>query len=427
VLWLPVAVQQLFGEYPNLSALVTFGTDGDRDAQGGAVAVDHLVNVLGWPPLLGRTDFDPFTKLFPEPGPLRWSTAVAVLAGVAVAGIVWGRRARRAEEPEATAAGRRALLAVMAGVMVLASYLNSGNIPTSAEAFRGEFYHWVWPLTFFVSVTLVLLAAEAVGPLRRARVPAATVAVAAVALLATTSTALDREANSLQSMQSQVPRQVYETLADDIATHREELEGPVLLVTEGQLAIGHHHSALAAQLEARGIPVHHPTDNLGYVADQRLADTDTVESVLVLIVETLAWRPSPDELDRVGDEIARYDVRSDAAAAYDDLVAQLQGADRVVIGEELADRAAAASKGLGELTPEYLQDRAATVLVDLPTLALLREVPLEEPRLDQDALARLHTALEDADDDATVNVMTTTALRVVLVTGDDVDRYLGRS
>jgi hypothetical protein len=438
VLWLPVVVQQLFGRYPNLSALVEFGSDQDRAAQGGARAVEHVANVLGWPPLLGQTDFEAFTSLYAEPAAVTWVTAALVLVAVAAAGVHWARRSRESGG-EAAGAAPRALLAVMVGVLALAGYLNSGNIPTSAEAFRGEFYHWVWPLSFFTTLTLALAAADVVGALRavpgpgrRARavpgcvLPAAGIVV--VAALAVAGVTLDRDAHALQAMQAELPRDAYETLADGIAAHRDELTGPVLLRSEGQLAIGLHHSALAAQLEERGIPVVLPLDNLNYVADQRLADPATVETVLVLVVESLVWHPAPAELDVPGEEIARFEVgdRPAAALAYDELVAVLEDADRIVVGDELARRSDEAAKGLGGLTPEALRDHAREVLVDVGLLALLREEPLVAPRLDPDALATLHAALADADDDAVVNTTTTTALRVLLVTGDDVDTYLHR-
>lgn len=426
VLWLPVVVQQLFGRYPNLSALLAFGRDQDRAAQGGATATEHVANVLGWPPLLGRTDFHAFTSLYAEPSRLTWLTAGLVLVAVAAAGVTWARQARRAD---------RALLAVMVGVLTLAGYLNSGNIPTSAEAFRGEFYHWVWPLSFFTTLTLALAAADAAGawqPRLRRHVPELVLPAAgivAVAALAVGGVTFERDANALQAMQADLPRDAYETLADGIAAHRDELTGPVLLRSEGQLAIGLHHSALAAQLEERGIPVVLPLDNLNYVADHRLADTDTVETVLVLVVESLVWHPAPAELDLPGEEIARFDVgdRPAAADAYDELVAELEGADRIVVGDELARRSDEAAKGLGGLTPDTLRDHAREVLVDVGFLGLLREEPLAAPRLDPDALATLHTALAAAAEDAVVNPTTTTALRVVLVTGDDVDAYLHRS
>jgi hypothetical protein len=425
VLWLPVVVQQLFGRYPNLSALLEFGSDQDRAAQGGATAREHVVNVLGWPPLLGRPDFNAFTSLYAEPSLFTWVTALLVLAAVAVAGVTWARRARRAD---------RALLAVMVGVLTLAGYLNSGNIPTSAEAFRGEFYHWVWPLSFFTTLTLALAAADVAGAWRprlrprlpRLALPAAGIVV--VAALAVGGVTLDRDANALQAMQAELPRDAYETLADGIAAHRDELTGPVLLRSEGQLAIGLHHSALAAQLEERGIPVVLPLDNLNYVADRRLADTATVETVLVLVVESLVWHPAPAELDVPGEEIARFEVgdRPAAAIAYDELVAELEGADRSVVGDELARRSDEEAKGMGGLTPDTLRDHAREVLVDVGLLGLLREEPLVAPRLDPDALATLYAALAAAGEDAAVNTTTTTALRVLLVTGDDVDRFLHR-
>ncbi|HEY8546747.1 MAG TPA: hypothetical protein VIL36_16920 [Acidimicrobiales bacterium] len=443
VLWLPVVVQQLFGRYPNLSALLEFGGDTDRDAQGTATAVDHLVHVFGWPPLLGRTDFRPFTDLYPEPRPLTWVTAGLVVAVVTVAGVRWARRPGGAP---------RALLAVLVGVLALAGYVSSSNTPTSAEAFRGEFYHWVWPLTFCTALVLALVVVEAVRAVASGRVlpgvagragrwrdrlparpwvgvVAAGAAVAVVAALPVVGLAVDRPANTLYAMQSEVRREAYESLADGIAAHRDELTGPVLLTTKGQLSIGLHHSALAAQLEARGIPVVLPADNLNYVADQRLADRGTVEAVLVLVVDSFVWHPAPSELDLPGEEIARYDVgdRPAAAAAYDALVAQLEGADRIELDDELLERSATAARGLGGLTPEALRDHARQALIDVPTLALLREHPPAAPRLDTDALATLHDALAAAAEDAVVTPSTTTSLRVLLITDpDEVDAFLGR-
>ena len=447
VLWLPVIAQQLFGEYPNLSALVEFGTDTDRASQGSAVAVRQLAHVLALPPLLGRRDFQPFSSLFAPPDWRTWLSALAVLVTLAAVGAMWWRRSRVAGEgegtgtgdpAEATAARRRSLLVVMVAVLIAASYVNTSNIPVSNEAFRGEFYHWVWPLTFFVTLALALAAGEGIGALAaRARaagvsmpaglgvVPVAA-AVLVVAALGVAGTAIDRDANSLQAVQSELPREVYESLADQVVEERGDLQGPVLLDVQGQLDIGLHQSGLAAQLEAAGLPVVLPTDNINYVADQRLADPDTVGSALVLTVETLAWHPGA-ALDAPGREIARYDVRMRAADVYDDLVAEVEDADHVVFGDELRARTAATPVEEGRLTEAYLQENAPEVLRHTPTLALLQESPLAEPALDPDELAYLETALDDAGKDAPVGSFTAVQLRVFEVTGPELDEMLGRT
>lgn len=439
VLWLPVFVQQLFGQYPNLSALVEFGSDTDRAAQGGDVAIRHIAHVLALPPLLGRRDFQPFSSLFASPDWRTWLSALAMLAVLVPAGAGWWRRSGRDGDPvEAAGARRRSLLVVMVGVLIVAGYLNSSNIPVSNEAFRAEFYHWVWPLTFFVTLALALAAGEGIAALadraraagrhlpdRLAAVPVAA-AVLVIAALGVVSTVSERDANALQAVQSELPRDVYESLADQVAERRGDLPSPVLLGVEGQLDIGLHQSGLAVQLEEDGMPVVLAADNINYVAAERLADPDTVGSALVLRVETLAWHPG-DALEAPGREVARVDVRMGAAEVYDDLVAAVEGADRVEFGDELRERTARTPVEEGRLTEDFLHENASEALRHGPTLALLQESPLAEPELDPDELAYLETALDDAGKAAPVGSFTAVQLRVFEVTGPDLDEMLDRA
>lgn len=217
-LWAPVILQQLFGQHPNLTALVRYARDSSVETKGSTSALYQLTNVLGWPPLLAETRLHGF-YLLNKPGAATWMSAGAVAVILGFAGIRWWRVARaqangRGEDDlTATLAHRRMLLVVMAGALVVAGYLNGSRVPVGLEEARLVFYHWIWPLSFFVTLVLVLLAFELAGPIANRREVlgklasawppgtlrrmAAGAAVAVMAAVAVTSVRLDRPSNEL--------------------------------------------------------------------------------------------------------------------------------------------------------------------------------------------------------------------------------------
>lgn len=333
LLWAPVVSQQLFGNHPNLSALWRYMADSNREDLGASVAIHQLVNVLGWPPLLGRTQLTGF-ELLREPARSTWLSAAVTVGGLVLGGIHWWRRGRTrlddrsdVDDQSEVAAHRRSLLVVMIGLLMLAGYVNGSGVPVGLEQGRLAFYHWIWPLTFFTTVAAVLLVFDAgdwlvnrakrrrvnvrglpgqPGVMAHARAVAVGGVVVVMAALPLANTRIDRPTNTLTlGMDSALSRQPYESLADQIVEHRDALPSPTLLLTRGQFVIGGHHSALAVQLEERGLPVVHSGRYLGYVADGRIVDVDNVDAALLQVVSTA---PGGPETTWPGRQLARYEI-----------------------------------------------------------------------------------------------------------------------
>jgi hypothetical protein len=457
LLWAPVIVQQVFGRHPNLSALVDYSRDGDVENLGIARGVWHLVNALGWPPLLGRTDLAvSFNAVVTRPAPVTWVTAVATGVALAAAGLLWSRRPAWRGRPlvllDDEAARRRRMLLVASVVLTVAGVVNGSRIPVGSEQDRTAFFHWVWPFRFFVVIGLALLVGDlAIGVARSVRRvsrqdlgprvgvlgrwPAPGIVAAAVTVivaLAVTNVTIDRPANELVLLQTTVHGHAYEELADQVLAQRQRIRGPVHLVTADQVALGAHHSALALQLEERGMPVTHPHDRVTLVADSRLVDVEAVRSALVLVVKR-----QPDALAETEDTPGRLVAWVDLAPDFDrDTYAQLVGAFEGGPVIEWTDHHQAVVEDLVEGDPidedqleawvalefEKWRSDVPAALLDPRSVDLLLANPPSDADLDLGALRRLRATLPDAGGFESAPY----GLDVFLVTGGELDEMLGR-
>jgi hypothetical protein len=278
-LWLPVLLQEVFGDAPNLSQLAEFTVDDDRPTLGFDVAVRQVAHALGLPPLLGQRELTG-QWLFTEVSLFTWLTAgLAVAVGV-LAGLHW----RRAHP-------RRSALVVMAAVLLLGGTLSGASVPEGLEQFRLTFYHWVFALAFFVTLGLGLAAGELMARLagdRWARMRQALVGVAVVAVVVPSlaNPLLDRWSNTLLAAYSPVERQVMDRLADDVMRHQDQFEGPVVLLARGVTWDAGIHEALALALNERGVALKHGGYDGAFVADDRLARRATIGTGLVLVLDT---------------------------------------------------------------------------------------------------------------------------------------------
>lgn len=450
VLWAPVIVQQLFGRHPNLTALYEYSRDRDVETAGPESGLHQVINVLGWPPLLGETQMrgaDGY--LVGRPDGIAWVTAAGTVTALVGAAVVWRRRPAWAGLPGP--GRRRALLVVAAAIVGVAGYLNGSRVPLGTEQFKLAFYHWVWPLSFLVVTALVLFVADVATTAVRAGaasrrgadeknrvvprwLPAGVVVTAAalIAVLAVADVTIDRPSNSLAALQTTEDGPAYEGLARQIAAQRDRFDGPTYLVTRNQLLRGEHHAALALQLEERGVPVTHPRNRIALVADDRLVDTDATASALVLVLHLLPRDPA-GAADVPGRRIASVDNEAGFDTAnYGDLVDELREgpAPRFDVPRWLLDHAEELGMSAGEveafMTTTYAGPwRDASIprsLVDLARIDELIANPPTDRALDMDALRRLREDVVEAKGSGA----TCFAMDVYLVTGDELDEMLHR-
>lgn len=296
-LWLPVFFQQMLGNQPNLSELVTFSTHDDRPTLGFGTATRQVVHVLGLPPLLGQTNLDG-QWLFAEVSAFTWATAGLVVAASLVAGWRWRRSDRHrfrfedpAPEAESGSTSRRAALVVMAALLAVAGLLSGASVPEGIEQYRLVFYHWALALAFFVSLTLALAALGAADGLDLARRPwvrplSVAVAILAVAVPNLVNPWLGRWSSSLLAAYAPMDRDALDELADEVTAHGDRLDGTVVLIARGATWESGAHEALALALNQRGVAVKHPRYDGLFVAESRLARRSRVDAGLVMVLDT---------------------------------------------------------------------------------------------------------------------------------------------
>lgn len=102
----------------------------------------QVTHVLAYPPMLVDTQLHG-TDLLAEPQTSARLSAAVVLAVLAIAGYRWLR-----------AGDNRATLVMIVGVLVAAGLANGSKVPGGVEEGRLSFYHWIWPLSFFVLLAL---------------------------------------------------------------------------------------------------------------------------------------------------------------------------------------------------------------------------------------------------------------------------------
>jgi hypothetical protein len=382
VVWAPVLLDELIGPDGNLGRIVRFAGSSDRARLGTASAVNQIAHSIGLPPLLGRTGLTGGT-LSAEPSTLTAVSAVVAIVIVAALGLRW-----RTSDP------RRATLAPMVAVLGLVGLTSGSSVPVGyLEELRIVFYHWSFALAFFTWLVVGLGVLDLFRSQLAARSPHApaltALALAAIVVPAVMNPSLDGTAGSL-------PRRYFRQLGDAVIAHRDELGGQTVLLGRGQpVLFAGFPQGLAFELTDRGFDVRHPLVFTGYVHDDRLVERETVDTGLVLIVDTAAQqgRPPRGKLLADVDLESKLDVR-----AFEALVAQAQSGRTVRRGR-------AADAALEQIPDPFLRQAftlALDGLVERPRqvltaqmLRFLRDHPIEQPRLDRALIDRVLATVPD--------------------------------
>jgi hypothetical protein len=408
VLWAPVILQQAFGDRGNLTTLAQFTADEERPSVGWSVAVRQVVHAVGLPPVLGRQNLSGFA-LVAEASAFTWLSAALVLAAVAVSG--WWLHRSKVPGSE---------LAVMAGIVVAGGLMNGASVPDSLEQSRLALYHWVWPLLFFVLLTLSLAAIELVRRTRWVGARSAsggrsasgasgpvvarwlgpvlvTVAVVAIVVPAALNPFADRKSNRLVAAYSPLPRHSYDSLTAQVLDHRDELGDSTLVLDRGGHSIDGIQVGLALELAQRGIDVRLPRWLEGGVDISRVVNPRTVDSGLVVLISD-----GMSELEPVpGDLIAETATVDVDLAAFDELVTAIETTDEITFSADLEAYLDSLPSDLGRIRRaqlETIRDQPRTALRDEWLLTVLLEHPLEQPQLDPSTIRRLRSSLPDPDD-----------------------------
>jgi hypothetical protein len=291
VLWLPVLLQNVMGNAPNLTALARFSASSQRPKLGYSTAVRHVVHVLGLPPVLGRTDVRG-DWLFTRPAPGTYLSAAAVLGLVGYATWRW-----RTTHP------RRARLGLMTLGLVVAGVVGSATVPAGQEQHRLVFYHWIFPLVAFVALVVGLLARDLLGgvlghlvegrPLvRPLGFATAVVLVAAPALV---NPHLTRWSSSSYAAYAPFDKKVLDGLADQVLAHTDGLGGRTVLIARKPAFDAGLDSALTLELQQRGLDLRYPGYQGLFVDEAWQAQRSEVRQGLVLVLDTDVYGIDPAE------------------------------------------------------------------------------------------------------------------------------------
>lgn len=402
VMWAPLLGQEVFGDHGNLSALFTYTSDSEGETLGLGSAVRQLVHVLGLPPLLTNTQLDG-THLLEHPSLLQWLSAGALLAVLAVAGYCWVR-----------AGDRRSGLVGAIGVLVIAGLANGANVPAGFEESRITFYHWIWPLSFFVLLILAYIVADVARvaaskvswrPSWPAMTPGSPVSIPRVALTVTMvamfglivlNPSLDRPTNNLGRMSAIYDRDTYESITDQVM-EQEDLAGKaVMVLSTGDGMYDGNDLALSLSLKEAGQEIKYSRHYDTYVDHDHLAFTrDDVDAVVYVVVN----RPRDPERTLLGERVASYEIWDGFDwETYETLLAQLEAAgdDGIELGpgmEAYVEGLDAESRTHVDRELARLDENPARALISRDTLAVLQDYPLVSPQLDADLLARLEDSL----------------------------------
>jgi hypothetical protein len=392
VLWLPPLIQQATGNPGNLAQAWAFARSGGRDAVGLDSSIRQVTHVLGLPPVLGQQHLDGFWFLRPV-SLVGWVSAAVVLSVLAVLALRWRRSTPR----------RTALVATV-GIMVVAGLVNGSSMPDTIGVSRMDFYHWVWPLVFLAALGLALGLADVVGRLRAStrrslpawsRVAAAGVAVVVVVVPPLVNPTIDRWTNSSAGAASPIERRYIEQLADQVMEHRERFAGPMVLLARNQPALEGYDAALGLELDERGVSVQYVWMLRRVYHDDRIVDRDTVQSGLVLVLETPAVAERPP-----GELIGQVETTPDFAIDdYEYLVNQIESVGDVQLGPKAEEQLSAADPlvaGMLQQSFDALEDDPRSLLLDKATLAFLRDGGLAQPELDPERVQRVIDTLPTA-------------------------------
>jgi hypothetical protein len=391
-LWLPPLIQQVTGNPGNLAQAWRFAGSGGHNPVGLDSSIRQVTHVLGLPPVLGQQHLDGYWFLRPVSF-VGWVSAAVVLSALAALGLRWRRSTPR----------RMALVATV-GIMVVAGLVNGSSMPDTMGVIRMDFYHWVWPLVFLAAICLALGLVDLLGWLRASagrslpawsRVAGAGVALVAIVVPPLINPTIDRWSNSGHGAGSPIERRYIEQLADQVMEHGERFVGPTVVLARNQPALDGYDAALGLELTERGVPVQYIWMLRRVYHDDRIVDRDTVQSALVLVLETAAEAERPP-----GELIGQVETASGFARDdYEYLVNQIKDVGDVLPGPEAEELFASADPLVAEMLQQSLdalEDDPRRLLLDMATLEFLRDGGLAQPDVDPDRVQRVIDTLPTA-------------------------------
>lgn len=405
VLWAPVLWQQATGDPGNLTAIVRYARTSDTPSVGMGAGVRQAVRALGMPPLLLQWDLQgPALK----DGPVAWydllvaTASYAVLAATVV--VAWARRRSLA------------ILSLLVLVLAVAGVITGASIPDSVEAFRANFYRWMFVVAWLGLTAIGWIGALAVRHLLAGRgraIPAvalrsapalAVVALLVAALATATTSGFDDERRDQDGFGAM--RAVSEAA---IARADEEGATRVTLVPRGRAALLSSVSAMAMQLESAGYEVLVPPElEARFWGEHRILRPGDDPGLVLQLVTSRG--PVPEG---PGEVLAQVSLNAELRELLDPLVEQARGATVVVSpdGEAiLAEHAASPDqRDFLRAAVEQLPEDPETVLTSAAILELLADGYLASPALGPVALRELAARLPLRD----VNLDDEFELRVV--------------
>lgn len=331
VLWAPLLLQEVTGRPGNLTLMVQFAGNSDREPLGLSSAIDQLVNTLSLTRLLFRTNLDGATVL-KAPTTATYLSAAGVVAALAALAVWWRRT-----HP------RRTLLVASIGIVAVSGVVNGSSVPDSLEQLRLPFYHWTFALSLLILVALGLGVVDVAKRLlpapgwALARPALAGVGLVALVTPAVINPSIDRRSNTLVAAYSPVKRSVIAELADEIAAHRDDMGDDVLLMSRGGLYFDGLSESVNALLADGGTELKLTASHLFFVNDERLTDRTSVDGGVLIVQETIGSdHDAPGKL--IGEATIvdgfdgdAYDLLVDQAEAY----AASQEGKELTLGPEL--------------------------------------------------------------------------------------------
>jgi hypothetical protein len=411
--WLPAVLDTFFDFPGNTLRIARYAVEGGGGSSyGPGGGVRQVLNAIGFPPLLTRTELDGLW-LVRSVDAATAITAVLVIGALAGLAYAWRR-----SDPTFTR------LVILGGGVMAGGFLTGMTQPDADSANRIAYYHWAFTLGFvellavgWVVWSLVRRWWLADRPVPRgARMAAVPVAALLVLVSGIAESTVDRSDRDLPNF---VAPATIDRLVDVVRSHRDELGSSFVVLRvgdEGHLQLG---DTLAQQARKAGLPATFSPDAEGYVAERHTMDPCTNERAVVLGIGVDEPRSMPG---RVVDRVGLYpDFDLDT---YLRLVDSAKGRE-VVLGPALEARLASEASQQRRADTLALQAflgrRPGALLRSRHHLALLSEAPPASPALDQEDLRSL---LRGFPDDLTV--LEPTMVSVSILDRDQIrDRWPG--
>jgi hypothetical protein len=201
---------------------------------------------------------------------------------------------------------------------------------------------------------------------------------------------LERRSNTIAAAGSPLERSYIEELADEILVHRDQLGRETVVLERGDVGFNGFGWALTLELIERGVDVGMQPGLGKAVHPDRRVSRDTLTSGLVLVIAEGAT-PYPEEVP--GELVAEVATAFDREA-YLGLLAQLESADKVVLGNDLEQAVDDQpnfffAHAMHELLAGLPGTARDVLNADTSVLRLLRDHPPVQPTLDPALLDRL--------------------------------------